>query len=110
MVQSRSNMNAQHTKKFRFLPGLAGLFVGFVVWFLLSVVFGVSQAVTSKSGGHFWLAISFAVMVLSPLWYWILRIPYVAGKEKNKKWLKILPVVTWWVVLALILLAGLSNR
>ena len=75
--------NAQ-AKKFKFLPGLAGLIAG-----------------------KFLLMVSFGLMVLAPLWYWILRIPYINGKLKNKAWLKITPIVVWWITFALILSAGL---
>ncbi|MBU6388807.1 hypothetical protein KGQ72_02960 [Patescibacteria group bacterium] len=102
-------METNRVEKFRFLPGLAGLFVGFIMWFLFSAIFGISQGVTHQKTGGLLLALSFAVMILAPLWYWILRIPYIVGKEKNKRWLKMIPVVVWWFIFVLVIFAGLSK-
>lgn len=102
-------MEEQKVKRFRFLPGLAGLFVGFFAWFFLSVIFGLAWGVTGHKSGHFLLAASFGVMVLVPLWYWILRIPYAIGKEKGKAWMKITPLVVWWLAFVLMLSVALSG-
>lgn len=66
-----------------FLVGLACAFVGFFVWFFLSVVLGISQGVTGKHTNTGILALPFFLMVGGPFVCWVI-LPLVRVFRRKK--------------------------
>lgn len=91
-------------KKFKLWQGLAGLFVGFIIWFLMSVIAGLDQGITGKQQPIFSYGFGFIIMIIIPLWYWALRIPYMIGKEKEWTVLKYSSIALWWLLFLLMFL------
>ncbi len=55
-----------------FLVGLACAFVGFVIWFSLSFVYGIGSGITGKQTNTDILALPYFLMVGGPLVCWII--------------------------------------
>jgi ABC-type Na+ efflux pump permease subunit len=96
--------NNTKVKRYRLVPGLVGLFAGAY----LSFVYLVSTALTGVNGFYdegkhenakLLFSVSFAMMILVPLWYLVLRVPYCIGRERNRKWQWMSSVVLWWMML-----------
>lgn len=71
----------------KFLTGLACAFVGFIIWFLLSVVFGVVAGVEGRettTGEKVALAFLFFLMVGGPLLFWIV-LPIKSRVRRRKR-------------------------
>jgi hypothetical protein len=67
-----------------FLVGLACLFVGFIIWFFLSVVLGINAGVTGDKSGTGVLVAPFLLMIGGPLICWII-LPIVKLARRRKK-------------------------
>lgn len=67
-----------------FLVGLACLFVGFIIWFLLSVVLAVGSVASGDKSPPGVLALPFLLMVGGPLVCWII-LPIVKIFRRRKK-------------------------
>jgi hypothetical protein len=66
-----------------FLIGLACAFVGFVIWFGLSVIYGISSGVSGKHIDTGILALPFLLMVCGPIVCWII-LPLVKLFRRKK--------------------------
>lgn len=71
------------------LGGLAALFVGFIGWFFLSVVFGVTAGagITTREEAPPLLVQFFLIMVGGPIWFWFVLPVYklIRGGKRDGK-------------------------
>lgn len=75
------------------LTGLGFLFVGFIIWFLDSVVAGVNNGITGKNTGiGFWGDFGFALMAFGVLGYWTV-IPAYQKWWKTKRWAALIFII-----------------
>lgn len=91
------------------LSGLAFLFVGFIIWFLDSVVVGVETGVTGKKFVlGFWGEFGFALMAFAVLGFWI-AIPACQKWWTTKRWLALAFLIPT-IVLGLLVLISIRGK